>query len=968
RAVVTTDDQGRFEIPAIAEGHLTIACRPQGDAPYRVSDNSRTLIRADRPNEIKLAVQRALPVEGTVVDRQSGAPIAGVRITSYMQQTGSLDHGFTNDRGRFAMLLLPSQYQLRLASLPPSYAMSPNVENRQINVVQGASPNTVDPFEVVKAEPPLRGRVIDESGRPMAGASVEGNWEQWVSNLYGAYESLATTDSSGNFQLERIPPLVEVKLSAKRGALATLEPLLVWASDEKPVTLRVTRAATSAIRGRVLGTDGRPVANASVRVQYRKDKGPRGWTIGSIHFDGIDEIRTAADGTFQTPRQLGLALDYRSQAIAEGFVSESTDFLKPASVEFNVLSDLMLRRALTLRTVTGRVVDRQGRALAGVTVLQSGDGPRRSRALTDALGRFQIGGVADGPAFLFAEKPEFRFGGSLIGAGNKAVELVLDRADQPPRTVLKTLPWSTSRDEERALVRAMLDPIAVPSELRQRIPNDFQLRRLLRPLAWVDPPRLLAVLASPAIVRDESILDATAIALWEMKGPEAADMVDTEPDPCARAYGLLALEKVAAADDRKLHGDLLTRAAREATRVTDPAEKLLLLGRAADRLIEVGESDRAIPILREGWKLAQTIKRDQCPQSIAVFAPALASTDLASAVALVEGKDGSTPLMNNTAYAQSILGEIAWRIAAANPAEAERLLTKINAAVARSGLERHLLRACSRMAPRDLDRAGKLAALLGQAPQPNNNINRKRITNRAGPGLALYAQLIVAKSIAESKPAEARKQVEEVIAELRRRAIDEPSQPGEPNSACLIAGCLPLVEQLMPDRVAEYFWLALACRAPRCDELDFEQLRLLATLAGIVARYDRLAAEQVAGPVFDQVPVPSRTAFPGNKWAGFENVFQALACLDPRRAADLVNRLPEEEKLPESPPQKLQRVIARGAIRRMRFDGNAQYPIKSMSRTQLAESLLLPIDRRRIDLLNSLANPWLLEPAGDIAQ
>ncbi len=538
-AVVTTDDRGRFEIPAIAEGYLTLACRPRGEAAYRVREIPRTLIRADRPNEIKVAVERAARVEGTVVDRQTGAGIEGVRIAFTAQQTGALENGFTDDRGRFALHLVPGQYQLRLATLPRNYAMSPNAAFRGINVVQGANPsNPIDPFEVIKAEPPLRGRVVDETDQPVAGASVHGGWEQWMSNAYGVYEALATSDSSGNFQLERVAPLVEVKLSAKRGPLATLEPLLVWSSEEKPVTLRVTRAATSAFRGRVLGTDGRPISNASIRVQARVNNGPRGGMTSSIQFDGSDEIRTAADGTFETPRELDLALDYRLVVIADGFVSESTDFVKPAPVEINVLPDLLLRRALKLRTMTGRVVDRQGRPLSGVTVLQSGDGPRRSRARTDAEGRFEIGGVADGPAFLFADQPEFRFGGRLIGAGNEAVELVLDRADQPPRTILKTLPWPTSRADERALVRTLLAPIVVPSELRQRIPADFQLRKVLRPLAWVDPSRLLAVLVSPAILRDESILDATAIALWELKGPQAADMVDSEPDPCARAYGL----------------------------------------------------------------------------------------------------------------------------------------------------------------------------------------------------------------------------------------------------------------------------------------------------------------------------------------------------------------------------------------------------------------------------------------------
>lgn len=971
-ALVTTDDQGRFEIPALAEGYLTLSCRPRGDLPYRTKDIPRTLVRADRPNDIKVAVDRACRVEGTVVDRQSGAPIAGVRIAPNMQQAGFLEHCFADDNGRFAMHLPAGQYQLRIASLPRAYAITPNAEYRQINVMPGEKPTTVDPCEVIKAEPPLRGRVVDERGQAVAGASVTGVWEVSLANSYGIYDGLATSDSNGNFELERIPPLVEVKLSAQRAALATLEPLLVWPSEQKPVTLRLSRAATAAVRGRVLGTDGRPIANALVRVWCRKTKGPYGPVTGSMDFSRIQEIRTDDDGKFQTPRELNIAHDYSIEAVALGCVSESTDFVNPAPGDFNVLPDLLLRRALKLRTVSGRVVDRKGQPLSGATVLESGDGPRKSRANTDDQGRFQIGGVADGPACLFAEKSGFRFGGTLIGADEKAVELVLDRADEQPARMLKSLPWPTSREQERALVRHLVEPIAVPSDLRQRIPNDYQLRKVLRPLAWVDPQGLLAVLASPAIMRDESILDATAIALLELKGPGAADMVDLEPDPCARAYGLLALEKVAPADPRKLHVDLLVRAAREAARVSDPGEKVRLLGRSADRLRELGESDRIVPILREGWKLASTLKRDQYAQIIAEFAPALASSDLTEAISLVQGKDGSSPLMNNPMYANFTLGEIAWRIAAAKPAEAERLLTKINAAVNRNGLEQHLLRACSRMAPADLDRASKLAASLAQSPQANNmfnvNVNvrrRNRFRNQSasGAGLAVYGQLVVAKAIAATRPADARKHVEEAIAELGGRATEEPGQSAEPNAACLIAGCLPLVEQLMPERVGEYLWLVLACRAPRGDEPDLAQVRTLANLAGLVARFDRAAAEVIAQPVFDQVPVPSRTAFPANKWNGFENVFPGLACLDPRRAAELVSRLPDDDKLTEPPAQLLHGAFAKLALHRVHLNGNVQYPIKSVSRIQLAEALLLPIDRRRLEVATGIATPWLLDPA-----
>ncbi len=158
----------------------------------------------------------------------------------------------------------------------------------------------------------------------------------------------------------------------------------------------------------------------------------------------------------------------------------------------------------------------------------------------------------------------------------------------------------------------------------------------------------------------------------------------------------------------------------------------------------------------------------------------------------------------------------------------------------------------------------------------------------------------------------------------------------------------------------------LACRAPRGDEPDLERVRSLATLAAIVARYDRAAAEVIAQPVFDQVPVPSRTGFPANKWNGFENVFQGLACLDPRRAAELVSRLPEDDKLAETPAQLVHRGLGKAALRRVHLNGNVGYPIKSASRIQLAEALLLPIDRRRLEVENGIAIPWLLDSTAAI--
>ena len=58
-----------------------------------------------------------------------------------------------------------------------------------------------------------------------------------------------------------------------------------------------------------------------------------------------------------------------------------------------------------LRTISGRVVDRQGKPVVGAEVFQSGDGPERTSTKTDRSGRFALGGFASqGPVFLFAAR------------------------------------------------------------------------------------------------------------------------------------------------------------------------------------------------------------------------------------------------------------------------------------------------------------------------------------------------------------------------------------------------------------------------------------------------------------------------------------------------------------------------------------------------------------------------------------
>ena len=72
-----------------------------------------------------------------------------------------------------------------------------------------------------------------------------------------------------------------------------------------------------------------------------------------------------------------------------------------------------------LRTISGRVVDRQGMPVANIEVFQSGDGPERTATRTDRDGRFTLGGFRQGPVFLFVRGNGFRFFGRLVKPGER---------------------------------------------------------------------------------------------------------------------------------------------------------------------------------------------------------------------------------------------------------------------------------------------------------------------------------------------------------------------------------------------------------------------------------------------------------------------------------------------------------------------------------------------------------------------
>ena len=246
-------------------------------------------------------------------------------------------------------------------------------------------------------------------------------------------------------------------LQAEAGEARTEAPRQAAAGLAEPVKLMISGANTVSLEGRVIDSAGKPVPDVVVQIGSRplgKDSlpgpGPLRLPEGAI--------RTDQEGYFKTSRQIKRGFAYRAEVKPDdpSLMSDNSPWLPLRPDTKAVLGDVVLRR---LRTVEGKVADRQGQPVAGAVVRQSGDGPVATQTETDANGHFRLSGVLAEPAFIFGAKEGYRFQGQSIAANASSVELTISRLDEPTKP-MTTLPSSLTRSAELRLIHLLFDGYA----------------------------------------------------------------------------------------------------------------------------------------------------------------------------------------------------------------------------------------------------------------------------------------------------------------------------------------------------------------------------------------------------------------------------------------------------------------------------------------------------------------------------
>jgi RNA polymerase sigma factor (sigma-70 family) len=433
----------RLEGPTIETSQVRVRTRP--GATYRASEEALFPRRAQiiyYGAAFDHIVGPTVPVVGTVRDRDTGKPLAGVTVRSTRLPGNSAFGGgwiqTTTDRnGRYRLTGLPKTADNVLAAFPPDgqpYKTSAKrpadgppylASTKRVGDLSGLKPVTVD--LALKRGVRVTGRITDRAtGKPVPRAQV--SYFYFADNPYRK-EYLPLSDwlgtgarEDGTFRLAVLPGRGLLAVRAWRdgylrglGAekirgmdgqecfrtyphychapdyhtLAEINP----AKGARSLTCDLVLDPGRTLTGTVLGPDGKPLA------------GTRGFSLGAGH--GEEAVKTArfTVRNLRPGHPRAVTFLHPSRRLA-GFALVRGDEKKPLTIKLRPWA-----------TVTGRLLDANGLPARGMRLtFLAGDGPDRdlftgvTARLTppDKDGKFRVEGLVPGLKYTLAAVKDFR--------------------------------------------------------------------------------------------------------------------------------------------------------------------------------------------------------------------------------------------------------------------------------------------------------------------------------------------------------------------------------------------------------------------------------------------------------------------------------------------------------------------------------------------------------------------------------
>ena len=267
---------------------------------------------------------RKAQVEGSVVDTSTGKPVGGVKII-----TRDGDVTLSSDSGKWSMALKKK-----------SYAIAAVKEGFYWPIVNfHASGDTTKVTVEIKPGGTVKGRVLDDQGKPISGAWVGGS----VSGYFRLYDT--KTDAEGRFVLggQDVDSKDNISASADGYDYLSEQPFTFPSGQrETQIEVTLTKVKVRTITGRVTREDGSPVEGATV-----------GYGEGTNYWD-YASTKTYKDGKYAL----------RNANVRKNMVVASCNGLAPAWKNVEADKDVQIDfRMKPGHTLKGRVENEDGKPI-----------------------------------------------------------------------------------------------------------------------------------------------------------------------------------------------------------------------------------------------------------------------------------------------------------------------------------------------------------------------------------------------------------------------------------------------------------------------------------------------------------------------------------------------------------------------------------------------------------------------------
>jgi uncharacterized GH25 family protein len=401
---VATDERGQFVLAALSAGDAVVIARTRSGRVGSV----RVGVAPAAPRAVTIRVRPSAIATGIVNDQATGRSLAGALVRIYQGSSftlGPTSISFTTatDRnGRFNLGgLLPGLYTVETIRLGYNRSVRP-----EVRLVAGAN----DAIAIaLSPESRIAGRIVDERGQPIAGATVAAvhpNPLEQVARMLRAgrtQNEAAMSDTSGRFVLRGLAAGRGLRLEVAAPEFAAAR---FGGVDLDPGAVRtdivITLHRGLPLVGFVVDSSDRPVAGAAIR--YLRLEESAGMPLQApIQERPSVAAYTDANGQFVVS---GLAAGRYDFAIAaEGY---STVYLRGRQIwpsTSSALPKIVLPPGVA---ITGHVVTAAGDPVAGARVSDV-DLTRGIRSTTtDSAGAFELGELSEGqPVSVQVDAPGF---------------------------------------------------------------------------------------------------------------------------------------------------------------------------------------------------------------------------------------------------------------------------------------------------------------------------------------------------------------------------------------------------------------------------------------------------------------------------------------------------------------------------------------------------------------------------------